>query len=473
MRLLYDKVINRKVIMSKEIKKSELLLPAGSYSRLKTAFLYGADAVYAGTPDMSLRAKAKITLDEMKESIDYTHSIGKKIYLAVNLYTHNRDIEKLPHFANTLKELKPDGIIIADAGVFRYMKNAVPEIPLHVSTQANVCSYETAMFWHDIGAQLCVLGREVSYEELKEIKQKVAPDLRIETFIHGSMCMSYSGRCLISNFLTGRSSNQGNCAHCCRWNYKLHIRPNQDLIDTGELKEKAKELNIDINSDTMKLFDFYLEEQERKGDFIQIDEDERGSYIMNSKDLCLMPKLDKFLEIGIDSLKIEGRNKSEYYAGVTARAYRNAIDSYYDSPKDWNYEPYMEELNTLQNRGYTYGFFEGTLTNHAMSYDTTRSNSDFRFTAQITDITNDGLVLDVRNTIELGDVIEILSPTRFEPYKHKVDMIINLKNNESIDRATVATKTILLPFESFKMASDEVVKLFPKYTIIRMKHKEK
>ena len=458
--------------MSKFIKKSELLIPGGSYNRIKTAFMYGADVVYAGTPDMSLRVKAKISLEEMKECIEYAHNIGKKIYLAVNLYTHNKDIAKLPQFAETLKKLSPDGVIIADAGVFRYMRNAIPEIPLHVSTQANVCSYETAMFWYDIGAKLCVLGREVSFEELKEIREKVAPDLRLETFIHGSMCMSYSGRCLISNFLTERSSNQGNCAHCCRWNYKLYARPNQELLEGGKIKEEAQKLGIDINSDTMKLFDFYLEEAERKGEFMQLDEDDKGAYIMNSRDLCLMPKLDKLLSIGIDSLKVEGRNKSEYYAGITARAYRNAIDAFYNSPDTWDYKPYMEELNTLQNRGYTYGFFDGHLTHHAMNYETTRSDGDYRYAASVSSHTPDGIVLEVKNSFVKGDVFELLSPFQFEPVKLTINTIIDTKNNNVIERATVANKYILLPYEDFKgYSKDELVKLLPALSLTRVKIK--
>lgn len=448
-------------------KFSELLLPAGSYSRLKTAFLYGADAVYAGTPDMSLRAKAKISLDEMKESIEYAHSLGKKIYLAVNLYTHNKDIEKLPIFADTLRKLSPDGIIIADPGVFRYMRNNLPEIPLHVSTQANICSFETAMFWYDIGAKLCVLAREVSFQELKEIRQKVAPDLRLETFIHGSMCMSYSGRCLLSNFLTERSANQGNCAHCCRWNYKLYIKPNQDMLDMGIIKDEASKLSIDINSDTMKLFDFYLEEAQRKGEFMELCQDDKGAYIMNSKDLCLMPKLNLLLDIGIDSLKIEGRNKSEYYAGITARAYRNAIDAYYKNPNSWDYSPFMDELNTLQNRGYTFGFFDGNLSHLDMNYQTTRSSGDYKFTAQVIGSSPDGLILDVKNSFQIGDSIEFLSPNNLFNYYLSVKNIINLKNGEKIQKANVSTKNVLIPFEDFAFDKSDVLKLFPKFSIIR------
>lgn len=458
--------------MSNFNRKSELLIPGGSYNRIKTAFMYGADVVYAGTPDMSLRVKAKVSLDEMSECIGYAHSIGKKIYLAVNLFTHNKDIAKLPEFANTIKKLSPDGLIIADPGVFRYMKNAIPEVPLHMSTQANICSYETAMFWYDLGAKLCVLGREVSFEELKEIREKVAPELRLETFIHGSMCMSYSGRCLISNFLTERSSNQGNCAHCCRWNYKLYVRPNRELLDGGQIKEEAKRLGIDINSDTMKLFDFYLEEAERKGKFMELDEDDRGAYIMNSRDLCLMPKLDKLLSIGIDSLKVEGRNKSEYYAGTTARAYSNAMKAFYKSPDNWNYVPYMNELNTLQNRGYTYGFFDGHLTHHAMNYETTRSDGDWRYAACVSNHTPDGIVLEIKNSFTKGDKLELLSPSRFEPVKITINKIIDTRNNNVIERATVANKYVLIPYEDFVgYTKEEVANLLPPLSLTRVKIK--
>ena len=450
--------------------RSELLIPGGSYNRIKTAFMYGADVVYAGTPDMSLRVKAKVTLEEMSECIAYAHSIGKKIYLAVNLYTHNKDIAKLPNFATTLKKLSPDGVIIADAGVFRYMHNVIPEIPLHVSTQANVCSYETAMFWYDLGAKLCVLGREVSFDELKEIRAKVAPDLRLETFIHGSMCMSYSGRCLLSNFLAERSSNQGNCAHCCRWNYKLYLKPNEEMLETGNFDEVAKNLGIEITPETRQLFDWYMEEEERKGEFMELVEDERGSYIMNSRDLCLMPKLNKLLEIGIDSLKVEGRNKSEYYAGITARAYSHAINTYYKDPEHWNYVPFMNELNTLQNRGYTYGFFDGHLTHHAMNYETTRSDGNFRYAACVSNHTADGIVLEMKNSISKGDILELLSPTRFEPIKITINTIIDTRNNTKIEKASVANKYILIPYEDFiGYTKDEIMTLLPIHSLTRVK----
>ena len=219
--------------------KSELLLPAGSLVKLKTAILYGADAVYAGTPDMSLRTQSKFSMQDIKEGIEFVHAHGKKIYLTLNLYTHNKDVVKLPHFVETLRELKPDGVLVADPGVFLYLKENAPELKRFVSTQANICSYQTVKFWQDLGADLCVLGREVSYDEMAEIR-KQCPDIKLETFIHGAMCMSYSGRCLISNFLADRSANQGKCAHCCRWHYKLHLKLKDGTIKDVEINEIIK-----------------------------------------------------------------------------------------------------------------------------------------------------------------------------------------------------------------------------------------
>ena len=301
------------------LQKSELLLPAGSLVKLKTAILYGADAVYAGTPDMCLRAQSKMTMEDLKEGIEFVHAHGKKIYLTLNLFMHNRDVEKLPQFVATLRELKPDGVLIADPGVFQYVKDNAPELNLFVSTQANICSWQAVKFWQKQGAKLCVLGREVTYEEMKEIREK-CPDILLECFMHGAMCMSYSGRCLISNYLADRSSNQGKCAHCCRWHYKLHLR-----LKDGNIKE------IEINDQNKDAFEFLLEEEFRPGEYFEVMEDEHGGYMLNSKDMCLMPRLDDLLRIGIDSLKVEGRNKTEYYAGIVARAYRKAIDDYYNT----------------------------------------------------------------------------------------------------------------------------------------------
>lgn len=377
-------------------RRSELLMPAGSLEKLKIAVLYGADAVYLGTPDMSLRTKSAFTLDEVVEGIKFAHAHGKRVYLTLNLFTHNKDIAKLPEYLDTVKKVKPDGLIIADPGVFQFVKEQAPELELHISTQANICSWLSVNFWQRAGASLCVLGREVTYAELKEIREK-CDDIKLEAFVHGAMCMTYSGRCLLSNFMSERGANQGNCANSCRWKYKLHVR-----MKDGTTKD------LEITEDNQDMFEFFLEEGYRPGEYMQLEEDDRGAYILNSRDLCLMPKLDDYLRIGVDSLKVEGRNKSAYYVGVVARAYRMAIDSYYADPQNWDPKPFMAELETVPNRGYTLAFHDGRLTDLSHGYDNTGSFSAFEFGGQVAEITENAFLIKVKNKIETGDVLEFI-----------------------------------------------------------------
>jgi U32 family peptidase len=385
-------------LSTRRAARSELLMPAGTLSRLKTALLYGADAVYAGTPDLSLRTQADFPLEDLAEGIRFTHALGKKIYLTLNLFAHNRDIEKLPGFVATLRELKPDGVIVADPGVFQYLKDHAPELERHISTQANVVSWLSAQYWHRQGADLCVMAREVSFAELTEIRQQ-CPELKLECFVHGAICMTYSGRCLLSNYMAERGSNQGSCAHSCRWKYNLKVR-----------HPDGTEGTIEINDQNKSEFQFFLEEEFRRGELYPIEEDERGSYILNARDLCLMPKLNEYLALGIDSLKVEGRNKNEYYVAVVARAYRAAIDAYYASPEDWDYREFMEELETAKARGHTLGFHEGRLTNLSHDYDHGQSLSAFEFAGFISEWHADSFLLVVRNRLVSGDVIEFLEP---------------------------------------------------------------
>ena len=380
------------------MKKPELLLPAGSLVKLKTALLYGADAVYAGTPDMSLRTQSAFTADELEEGIRAVHDAGKKIYLTLNLYAHDEDARKLPQFMETLRALKPDGVLVADPGIFWYLKENAPELNRFVSTQANICSAQAVHFWQEMGAKLCVLGREVTFKEMKEIRRQ-CPNMMLETFIHGAMCMSYSGRCLISNFLADRSANKGKCAQCCRWHYKLKLRLKDGTLKDFELTEQNKDA-----------FEFLLEEDFRPGELFEVMEDTHGSYILNSRDLCLMPRLDEILSIGMDSLKIEGRNKTEYYAAITARAYRHAIDAYFQDPHSWRPDPYMAELNTLQNRGYCLGFHEGKLTPLGQNYDYTRSQGDWLFAGSVVGFDGDDALFELRNCLSSGDVLEFVLP---------------------------------------------------------------
>lgn len=436
--------------------KSELLLPAGSLVKLKTAILYGADAVYAGTPDMSLRTQSKISLEDLKEGIRFVHEKGKKIYLTLNLYIHNEEAAKLPQFVETLRQLKPDGVLIADPGVFHYLKENAPELNRFVSTQANICSSQTVKFWESMGAKLCVLGREVAFSEMEQIRRE-CPNIMLETFIHGAMCMSYSGRCLISNFLADRSANKGKCAHCCRWHYKLHLR-----LKDGTIKD------IEINEDNLKAFEFLLEEDFRPGELFEIVEDEHGGYLLNSKDMCLMPRLDEILSIGMDSLKVEGRNKTEYYTGTVARAYRQAMDDYYANPNEWSYQKYMPELYSLQNRGYCLGFHDGKLTNLSQNYEYTRTLGEWLFAGSIVEWQGEDAIFEVRNYINSGECIDFLIPGTLENYRLTLSEFEDADTSEITAKVSAGQgKKIRIRPQQWHKPIDEIKKLLPQYTIAR------
>lgn len=437
-------------------KKAELLLPAGSPVKLKTALLYGADAVYAGTPDMSLRTQSKFSAEDLKESIDFVHAAGKKIYLTLNLYIHNEEAVKLPQFVDTLRSLQPDGVLVADPGVFYYLKENAPELKRFVSTQANICSGQTVKFWQSMGASLCVLGREVTFAEMAEIRRQ-CPDILLECFIHGAMCMSYSGRCLISNFLADRSANKGKCAHCCRWHYKLHLR-----LKDGTLKE------IEINRDNAQAFEFLLEEDFRPGEYYEIAEDEHGGYVLNSKDMCLMPRLNDILRIGMDSLKVEGRNKTEYYAGTVARAYRQAIDDYYANPEEWNYRKYMDELYSLQNRGYCLGFHDGKLTNISQNYEYTRTLGEWLFAGSIVEWQGDEAVFEVRNYINSCEPVDFLVPHGLENIRLTLTEFEDADTGEITSRVSAGEgKKIRIRPAQWNLPLSEVKRKLPQYTIAR------
>ena len=442
------------------MKKPELLLPAGTLDRLKTAILYGADAVYCGTPDMSLRVKSGFTLEDVVEGIKFAHERGKKVYLTLNLFSHNKDIEKLPQFIETVKAVKPDGLIISDPGVFQFVKEHAPDLELHISTQANVCSHLTVDFWRKQGASLVVMAREVSFEELSEIRKK-CPDIKIETFIHGSMCMTYSGRCLLSNFMAERGANQGSCAHSCRWGYKLKIK----------LKDNT-EHEIEINEDNKNLFDFFLEEEVRPGELMPFEEDVHGSYILNSKDLCLLPKLDEYIKLGLDSFKVEGRNKTEFYAGSVARVYRAAIDDYVKDPVNWRAEDYMDEINAVANRGYTLAFHEGRLTNLAHDYESTGSTSFYEFAGKVVAWDGDDLIIEAKNRLASGDVLEFLSPNLREPILLRIyefNYSRDGKKWQIVDAVNAGVKPLIrIAASSFhEIEKEKLQQLLPPLSLIR------
>lgn len=413
-------------------------MPAGDLNRLKTAILYGADAVYAGTPDMSLRTQSAFSFEDLSEGIAFAHARGKRVYLTLNLFAHNRDVEKLPSFLETIRKMRPDGVIVSDLGVFQYLKEHAPELELHVSTQANVVSWLTVNSWHKQGADLCVMAREVSFDELSEIRDR-CPDIRLETFVHGAMCMTYSGRCLLSNYMAERGANQGSCAHSCRWKYNLKVTRPDGSVGT-----------VEINDTNMNEFSFFLEEEFRPGELYPIEEDERGSYILNSRDLNLMPQLKQYLDLGIDSLKVEGRNKSEYYGAVVARAYRAAIDAYYRDPDSFDSLPFERELATIPSRGYTSGFHSGRLENTGHNFDHGGSLSAFEYGGFIREWREDALVVEVKNRLLPGDVLEFLPPGEVEVVRLRLYEFESAESGKVMDKVTAGEqRAIRIPLAQF------------------------
>lgn len=438
-------------------------MPAGDLLRLKTAILYGADAVYAGTPDMSLRTQSGFSLDDLKEGIEFAHAHNKRVYLTLNLFAHNRDVEKLPAFLNTIRDMKPDGLIVSDLGVFHFIREHAPELELHVSTQANVVSWLTVKSWHDQGATLVVLAREVSFEELTEIREK-CPNIRLETFVHGAMCMTYSGRCLLSNYMAERGANQGSCAHSCRWKYNLKVTRPDGSVGT-----------VEINDKNMSDFSFFLEEEFRPGELFPIEEDEHGSYILNSRDLNLMPRLQEYLALGVDSLKVEGRNKSEFYGAVVARAYRAAIDAYYRDPEHFDPSPYVAELATIPSRGYTLGFHTGRLENTGHNFDHGGSLSAFEYGGIVRKWQGDDLVLEIKNRLLAGDVLEFLPAGSIDCIRLRLYEFTNVDEHNPKNTGKVTEKVtagegraILIPGSSFHNEDlDQLKRLLVPFTVAR------
>lgn len=392
-----------------KIKLPELLAPAGTLYAFKTAILYGADAIYAGLPGFSMRARAKITTDEVKQGIDLAHAAGKKVYLAFNLFAHDFEYAHMPRVADTIRYLQPDALIVSDPGIVMWVRENFPDMPIHISTQANICSAKTVKFWQNAGAKLCVLAREVSHSEFKNIRAE-CPDVGLEIFVHGAMCMSYSGRCLLSNFITGRPANRGACAQLCRWKYDVILREKDSGIE------------------------------------MPIDEDTRGAYIMNSKDLCLMPRLAEVVSAAPDSLKIEGRNRSEYYVGSVVHAYRCALDAYARDPENFDPAPFMADLNRMETRGYTTAFFDGPVGADAHNYETTRSTSDYHAAGVITAVSDDNITFELRNETRAGDEITFILPGTMDSVTVKLTELINAKNGESVEKLAAGMgNAVLIP----------------------------
>lgn len=365
--------------------KPELLAPAGSLEKAKTAFKYGADAVYMGTAKLSLRSRVNTDNDELLETIKYAHEIGKKVYAALNIYARDNMYKEIEEQVKKLKDAKVDALIISDGGIVELVKKIAPEIPIHISTQANITSYHTSNFWKKNGAERVILARELNKEEIKEIKDKT--DIEVEIFVHGAICYSYSGRCHLSDFLANRCGNLGDCAQSCRWAYNM-----------------------------------YIEEKNNPGNLMPVQEDENGTYILSSKDLCLLKELPEIINMGIDSLKIEGRLKTEYYLATVINTYRNAIDDYMNNPNEYEYTKYLKEIEKTKTRGLTTFYFNDKNNKDFQEYEGKQYNPDYEFGGKVLEIGKDRkTVVEIRNRLQLEDIIEIIIPNKLEPINFKIE----------------------------------------------------
>lgn len=362
-----------------DIKKPELLIPAGNLETLKTAVIYGADAIYIGGDMYGLRAKAKnFSMEDMKEGIAFAHTYQKKVYVTANITAHNQDLEGIRKYFKELKGFgkdHPDALIISDPGVFSIAREEIPEIEVHISTQANNTNYETYRFWHKLGATRVVSARELSLDEIVELRAKIPAELEIETFIHGAMCIAYSGRCLLSNYFTGRDANMGACTHSCRWRY-------------------------------------HIVEETRPGEYLPIEENEHGTYIFNSKDLCMVEYIPDLIKSGINSFKVEGRMKTALYVATVARTYRKAIDEFFENPEVYekNKPIYMQEIRKGINRQFTTGFFFGKPTHEDQIYNHNTYEKAYTYLGTISGERNGLYELEQKNKFSVGETIEVIKP---------------------------------------------------------------
>ena len=426
------------------MKKPELLAPAGSFEKAKTAFMYGADAVYCGTGSLSLRSRAEVNDDDLAKTIEYAHSIGKKVYAAINIYAWDEYYEEIKKQAKMLNEMKVDGIIASDGGVIDILKEYAPDVDIHISTQANTVSYHSANFWYKNGAKRVILGREMNKEQIRKIMENKPKDLEVEMFVHGAICFGYSGRCFLSDFLASRSANLGDCAQSCRWAYNV-----------------------------------YVEEHNKPGNLMPVEHDEKGTYIFSSKDLCLIKEIPEMIEMGIDSLKIEGRLKTEYYLASVVNAYKNAIDDYMKEPEKYDYTKYLKELEKTKTRGLTTFYFNDRNNKDFQEYDGKQYNPDYEFGGKVIgidaenntneknninektendiinnenvkdktvidnsivtiggkkiEIENARYIIEIRNKLKVGDTMEILIPSQITPVEFKIEKLWDTETNEEVE----------------------------------------
>ncbi len=382
------------------MKKVELLAPAGDLNKLKTAIIYGADAVYLGGEAFGLRKASKnFSMEDIAEGVKFAHERGKKVHVTLNIIPHDKDMDGVEEYVKELHSIGVDALIVADPGMYMKVKEAVPEFEVHISTQGSVTNTSTIKFWAKMGAARVVLARELSLPEIRNIVAEVGDEIEIETFLHGAMCMAYSGRCLLSNYMTGRDANMGDCAQACRYKY-------------------------------------YLVEEKRPGEYFPVEEHEEGSFIMNSKDLCMIEHIDDLIEAGISSLKIEGRVKSEYYLATVIRSYRMAIDRYYEDPENYKFDPsLLEEIKKVSHRDFTTGFFYGRATEDSQVYTDNSYIRGYDFIGLVKDYDEETKIatIEQRNRIFKGDEVEIFGPG-VEHFTQKIDYMLD-KNNNPIDVA--------------------------------------
>lgn len=355
--------------------KPEILAPAGNLDKLKTAIDFGADAVYLGGTKLNLRAFAdNFTNEQLKEGVEYAHERGKKVYVTLNIFPHNEDLDGAGEYILQLQAMNVDAILVSDPGIFAIAKEVAPKLEVHLSTQANNVNWRSAKFWHDLGVKRIVLARELSLKEIKEIRDNLPEECELEAFVHGAMCVSYSGRCLLSNYMVGRDSNRGACAQPCRFNY-------------------------------------YLVEEKRPGEYYKINEDEKGTYIMNSKDLCMIEHIDKVIEAGVYSLKIEGRMKSNFYVAAVVKAYRQAVDAYFESPKDYKFKKeWMDNLNKVSHRIYSTGFYFGD--EERQIYDSSAYTRTADIVGMVKEFDEENMVatIEQRNKVFDNETVQVLRP---------------------------------------------------------------
>lgn len=380
------------------MKKIELLAPAGSFEKAKTAFLYGADAVYCGTGSLSLRSRADVDDNQLAKTIEYAHSIGKKVYTTINIYAPDSMYEDIKKQVKMLDRLNVDAIIASDGGVIDIIKEVAPKIPIHISTQANTLSAHSANFWYKNGAKRVILSREMNKKDIKNLISNIPSELETEIFIHGAICWAYSGRCYLSDYMAGRNANLGDCAQSCRWAYNM-----------------------------------YIEEKNNPGNIMPVEQDENGTYVMSSKDLCLIKDIPEIVEMGITSLKIEGRLKSEYYLASVVNAYRNAIDDYIKEPQKYDYTKYVTELEKVKTRDLTEFFFNDKANRDFQEFNGKQYNSNYEFGGIVEEYNEEYSTIKIGNKLFKGDNLELIIPNEIEPKKFVIDKLIDSETNSEID----------------------------------------